>query len=113
MGSPSTPEATCSSPVLAGRRYFEFPAAGGGAPRTLASGLDQPQGITLDAAGNVYFSHFGSHQVISELRRGQYPYHTFASTIVGATSTDSPQTFTIANGGNKPLSFSRLLLEQN
>jgi sugar lactone lactonase YvrE len=91
---------------------FEVPA-GGGAPRTLASGLDQPQGITLDAAGNVYFSHFGSHQVISELRRGQYPYHTFASTIVGATSTDSPQTFTIANGGNKPLSFSRLLLEQN
>jgi sugar lactone lactonase YvrE len=91
---------------------FEVPA-GGGAPRTLAKGLDQPQGITLDAAGNVYFSHFASHQVISELMRGQFPNHTFAPTIVGATSTDSPQTFTIGNGGNTPLTFSRLLLEQS
>jgi sugar lactone lactonase YvrE len=89
---------------------FEVPA-GGGAPRTLASGLDQPQGITLDAGGNVYFSHFASHLVISELRRAQYPYHTFATTIVGTVSSDSPQTFTIGNGGNKPLTFSRLLLE--
>jgi Legume lectin domain len=91
---------------------FEVPA-GGGAPRTLASGLDQPQGITLDAGGNVYFSHFASHLVISELRRAQYPYHTFATTIVGTVSSDSPQTFTIGNGGNKPLTFSRLLLEPN
>jgi sugar lactone lactonase YvrE len=91
---------------------FEVPA-GGGAPRTIASGLDQPQGITLDATGNVYFSHFASHQVISELRRAQYPNHTFATTIVGTVSSDSPQIFTIGNGGNKPLSFSRLLLEQN
>ncbi len=91
---------------------FEVPA-GGGPQRTLAGGLDQPQGITLDAAGNIYFSHFGSHQVISELMRGQYPYHTFAATIVGATSTDSPQTFTIGNGGNRPLSVTRLLLEPN
>ncbi len=98
------------------QQIFEVPA-GGGAPRTIASGLDQPQGITLDAAGNVYFSQFASHQVISELRRAGYSNYnfatTFATTIVGTTSSDSPQTHTIGNSGNKPLSFSRLLLEQN
>jgi sugar lactone lactonase YvrE len=98
------------------QQIFEVPA-GGGAQRTIASSLNQPQGITLDAAGNLYFSHFASHQVISELRRAGDPNHnlatTFATTIVGTTSSDSPQTSTIGNSGNKPLSFSSLLLEQN
>jgi sugar lactone lactonase YvrE len=101
---------------LGNQLIFEVPA-GGGAPRTIATGLNQPQGITLDGAGNLYFSHFASHQVISELRRAGDPNHnfatTFATTIVGTTSSDSPQTFTIGNSGNKPLSFSRLLLEQD
>jgi sugar lactone lactonase YvrE len=95
---------------------FEVPA-GGGAQRTIASGLNQPYGIAMDAAGNVYFSHSASHQVISELRRAGDPNHnlatTFATTIVGTTSSDSPQTFTIGNSGNKPLDFSSLQLEQN
>ncbi len=95
---------------------FEVPA-GGGPQRTIASGLNQPFGIALDAAGNVYFSHAASHQVISELRRAGDPNHnlatTFATTIVDTASSDSPQTFTIGNSGNKPLSFSSLLLEQN
>jgi sugar lactone lactonase YvrE len=94
------------------RRIFEVPA-GGGLTRTIASGLDQPYGITLDAAGNIFFSHFASHQVITELRRAQNFAYTFANTVVGTVSSDSPQTFAIGNGGNKPLSFSRLLLEQD
>jgi len=94
------------------QQIFEVPA-GGGAARTIATGLNQPQGITLDAAGNIYFSHFASHQVISELRRDQAPLHTFATTIVGTVSSDSPQAYAIGNGGNKPLSFTSLLLEQD
>jgi Legume lectin domain/NHL repeat len=98
------------------QQIFEVPA-GGGAQRTIASALDQPYGMTLDAAGNLYFSHSASHQVISELRRAGDPNHdfatTFATTIVGTTSSDSPQTFTIGNSGNKPLSFNSLQLEQN
>lgn len=101
---------------LGNQRIFELPA-GGGPQRTIASGLYQPYGITLDAAGNVYFSQVASHQVIRELRRAGDPNHnlatTFATTIVGNTSSDSPQTFTIGNSGNKPLSFSSLQLEQN
>jgi sugar lactone lactonase YvrE len=94
------------------QRIFEVPA-GGGPTRTIASGLDQPYGITLDAAGNIYFSHFASHNVISELRRTQNFGYTFATTVVGTVSSDSPQAFAIGNGGNTPLSFSRLVLEQD
>ena len=94
------------------QQIFEVPA-GGGTARTIASGLERPYGITLDAAGNVYFSHFASHNVISELMRNQAPTHTFATTIVGTASSDTPQAFTIGNGGNTPLSFTRLLLEQD
>jgi sugar lactone lactonase YvrE len=94
------------------QRIFEVPA-GGGPMRTIVSGLDQPYGITLDAAGNIYFSQFASHNVISELRRAQKFGYTFVTTVVGAVSSDSPQAFAIGNGGNTPLSFSRLLLEQN
>ncbi len=93
------------------QQIFEVPA-GGGPARTIATGLNQPQGITLDAAGNIYFSHFASHQVISELQRAQAPLHTFANTIVGTVSSDSPLAYTIGNGGNQLLSITRLLLEQ-
>ena len=92
------------------QRIFEVPA-GGGAESTIASGLDRPYGITLDATGNVFFSHSASHDVISEIRRAQAPFLTFATTAVGAVSSDSPQVLTIGNSGNTPLPFIRLLLE--
>jgi sugar lactone lactonase YvrE len=94
------------------QRIFEVPA-GGGAANTIAGGLDQPYGITLDAGGNVFFSQFASHDVISEIRRGGNFIHTFAAANVGTVSSDSPQAFTIGNNGNTPLSFTRLLLEQD
>lgn len=96
---------------LGNQRIFEVPA-GGGAQRTIAGGLDSPYGITLDGAGNVYFSQFASHNVIGKLLRGQAPTYNFATTIVGAESSDSPQVYTVANGGNVPLAFTELLLDQ-
>jgi sugar lactone lactonase YvrE len=92
------------------QRIFEVPA-GGGAERTIASGLNQPYGITLDAIGNIFFTQFASHDVLSEIRRAYAPFTTFAPTMVGAVSSDSPQTFTIGNSGNTPLPFIRVLLD--
>ena len=94
------------------QRIFEVPA-GGGAPITIASGLDNPYGIALDAKGNMFFSHSASHAVLSELMRGENFFETFAATNVGTVSSDSPQTFTVGNNGNTPLTFTRLLLEQD
>jgi sugar lactone lactonase YvrE len=93
-------------------RIFEVPA-GGGAQRTIASGLNQPQGLALDSAGNVFFSQSGSNSGISEIFRGPVPIAKFASTTVGNVSSDSPRTMIIGNGGNTPLSFSRVLWEPN
>ena len=94
------------------QRIFEVPA-GGGAETTIAAGLDHPYGIALDAKGNMFFSHSASHAVISELRRAENFFETFAATNVGSVSSDSPQTFTVGNNGNTPLTFTRLLVEQD
>jgi len=91
-------------------RIFEVPA-GGGAQRTIASGLDQPQGMTLDYAGNVFFSQSGSNDGISVIYRAAVPITQFAPTSVGSVSSDSPRTVIIGNGGNTPLSLTRVLWE--
>jgi hypothetical protein len=93
-------------------RIIEVPA-GGGAQRTIASGLDQPQGIALDSAGNLFFSESGSQDGISEIHRAAIPITEFASANVGSMSSDSPRTVIIGNGGNTPLSLTRVLWEPN
>jgi hypothetical protein len=93
-------------------QIIEVPA-GGGTQRTIASGLDQPQGIALDSAGNLFFSQIGSQDGISEINRAAVPITKFASTSVGSVSSDSPRTAIIGNGGNTPLSFTRVLSEPN
>ena len=91
-------------------RIFEVPA-GGGAQRTIAGGLDQPLGITLDYAGNAFFSQSGSNAGISEIHRAAVPITKFASTSVDSVSSDSPRTVIIGDGGNTPLSLTRVLWE--
>jgi hypothetical protein len=84
---------------------IETPATGGYAQSTLsASPLNWPSGITVDGAGNIYVGDSGNSRVLKE-DLADPPSLIFASTAVGSTSPDSPQTVTVENVGNAALSF--------
>src|SRR5450631_754688 len=82
-------------------RVVEVPA-GGGAQTTVGSGLSYPTGVAVDGAGDVFIADFYGSRVV-EVQRAQPPTLSFASTAVGSTSSDSPQSVTIQNVGNQPL----------
>ena len=67
-----------------------------------AAGLGYPIGVAVDAAGDVFIADSNNSRVV-ELQRSQAPSLTFASTNVGSTSTDSPQSITAQNIGNQAL----------
>ena len=79
-----------------GSSYTQSVAVSGG--RTI------PAGIALDGAGNIYVADEGNNRAV-KLDVSDAPALTFATTAVGATSSDSPQTVTVVNNGNAPLSF--------
>jgi len=80
-------------------RVIEVPV-GGGAPTTVVSGLNVPFGVALDGAGNIFIANTSSNDVL-KVQRSQPPALSFASTAVGSTS--SPQSVTVQNIGNQPL----------
>ena len=61
----------------------------------------------MGANGNVYVPDVGNAgavpPAIQLIQRSQPPSFSFASTAVGSTSTDSPQSVVIQNIGNQPL----------
>ncbi len=59
--------------------------------------------IALDGAGNLYFADGGDNRILKVTAAAVAL--NFASTAVGATSTDSPQTVTLNNIGNMALTF--------
>jgi hypothetical protein len=69
--------------------------------------LSDPEGVAVDSAGNVFIADPGNTRVL-ELPRSQPPALSFASTTIGKTSTDSPQTVVAQNIGNQPLKLSGL-----
>ncbi|MGA2276595.1 MAG: Ig-like domain repeat protein [Terracidiphilus sp.] len=69
------------------------------------NGLNQPYGVAADIFGNLYIADFKNARVVVE-DFFDTPTLTFASTEIGATSTDSPQTVTVTNIGNAQLSVS-------
>ena len=69
-------------------------------PATLASGY----GVTADASGNLYIPDWTNNRIVFVNVSGASL--TFASTNVGSTSSDSPQTATVTNLGNQPLVLS-------
>jgi len=87
-------------------RAVEVPYLGNGnygAQITIpAAGLANPFGVAVDAAGNVFIADNSANLVV-EVNRSQPPSLTFASTPVGQTSSDSPQSVSIQNIGNQPL----------
>jgi sugar lactone lactonase YvrE len=72
----------------------------------------KPQALALDAAGDVVIGD-GNGNGVAELLRSQPPTLTFATSPVGQTSSDSPQSFTIQNVGNQPLIASGLSIGAN
>ena len=70
----------------------------------LSSGLGSPQGLALDAGGNIYIAD-ATNKVVVKLNLATAPSLTFASTAVGSTSSDSPQTVTLENQGTAALVF--------
>ena len=65
--------------------------------------IQDAQGVAVDASGNVFIA---DNQNLSELDVADPPQLHFASTAVGAKSTDSPQIVTLVNNGNDDLTFS-------
>jgi kumamolisin len=88
---------------------FEILAVNGSIPasptiQTLGTGLVYASGLAVDENRNVFVADYGDSRVVN-LNYSNPPSLTFASTAVGATSTDSPQTVTVENVGNAALSF--------
>jgi len=69
------------------------------------SGLSGPYGVAVDGSGNVYIADTSNNQVL-KLDYADPPSLAYASTSVGSTSSDSPQTVTLINDGNAPLDIS-------
>ena len=67
---------------------------------TLASGLSCPFGVAVDGSGNIYIANIGSNSVV---KQDYADALSFASTTVGQTSSDSPQTVMLTNIGNAAL----------
>ena len=89
-----------------GRVLKETPAASGGYTQTVVplSGSVAPVHVVVDANGNLYVDDNDTR--ILQFDIADAPTLTFASTVVGTMSSDSPQTLTIQNVGNALLYLS-------
>ena len=67
--------------------------------------LGQPFGITVDPSGNLYIPDSGNNRILF-VNVSSAALASFASTNVGSTSSDSPQTATVTNLGNQALTLS-------
>jgi Bacterial Ig-like domain (group 3) len=76
---------------------------------TLASGFHDPVGLAVDGNGNLFAADQTSFNLINEIPRAQPPALSFDSTIVGSTSSDSPQSVQFQNIGNATLTGSGVL----
>ena len=74
---------------------------------TLGGIFSNPYGVALDASGDVFVADSVSNAV-TKLDFVDAPALNFASTLIGSTSSDSPQLVTIANDGNAPLTVSSI-----
>jgi hypothetical protein len=73
----------------------------------MGKGIVFAQGLAVDASGNVYIADDGTPEAV-KLDFADAPTLTFATTPVGLTSTDSPQTVSLGNDGNANLAWSSI-----
>ncbi|MGP8251958.1 MAG: choice-of-anchor D domain-containing protein, partial [Terracidiphilus sp.] len=68
-----------------------------------------PEGVAVDGSGNVFVSNpLSPNDAVYKLDYADPPSLSFAATLAGQTSSDSPQTVTVSNDGNANLAFSAL-----
>ncbi len=77
-----------------------------------ASGLNSPLGAAVDGAGDVFIADGFNNRAV-KLNRSTPPALAFATTPIGKTSSDSPQSVAIQNTGNASLSLSGLSVAAN
>jgi len=99
---------------VASNEVLEIVAANGVLSSTstvnmVGSGFSNLRGIAVDSGNNVYVL----DNAIKEIFVGAPPSLTFASTVNGSTSSDSPQTVTITNLGSSALTNTGLSLSPN
>ena len=70
-----------------------------------SSSLDWPWALAVDGSGNVYIADTYNERVLKE-DLSDPPSLSFATTLFNSTSSDSPKTLTVENGGNAALNFS-------
>jgi sugar lactone lactonase YvrE len=73
----------------------------------LNTGMNLPAGLALDAAGDLYIADMGG-RAIDELNVSTAPSFSFANTVAGSESSDSPKTATLFNYGNATLNISTI-----
>src|SRR5208282_965965 len=83
-------------------RVVEVPAGDGPQITVPTNGVYNPVGVAVDGAGDVFLADYENNRVL-EVQRVQPPTLSFASTLAGSASSDSPQSVTIQNVGNQPL----------
>ena len=92
----------------------EIIAGTGGAPsgtvnssstvNVLGTGFSGPYGVVVDGNRNVFVADTGN-TAVKEMNFADAPTLNFATTVVGFTSSDSPQTVTLSNIGNVAMSL--------
>jgi sugar lactone lactonase YvrE len=89
-----------------GRILRETPSGSGYVQNIVANsannGLGNPRDVAVDASGNLYIA--DNYRAV-KLDVFDPPSLTFASTLVGDTSSDSPQTISVTNIGNDALTL--------
>ncbi len=81
----------------------ETPSDGGFTQSAVIPG-PTAQGLQVDQKGNIYLTNVGNTGVY-EVSFLTAPNFSFATTVFGATSSDSPKSFIALNAGNSDLSF--------
>jgi len=78
-----------------------------GPPTTVATGLNAPLGMALDPNGNIFVAPGGGTSLV-KIDQFDPPTINFATaTVVGSVDiADGPQTVSVRNVGNQPLTFS-------
>ena len=81
------------------------PSSGGYIQSAIATqGLSQPTGLVVDSSGNIFIADSGNGRIV-KVDSSDPPSLSFASTLVGSSSADSPRTVTLQNNGNADLTL--------
>jgi hypothetical protein len=87
--------------TVAGNGTSGYVSAQDGGGATSAE-LNNPTGVVVDGAGNLYIADSTNNR-IRKVTVGITPQLSFAATAIGSESSDSPQSVTVYNTGNKAL----------